>query len=222
VRKALVVAPHPDDETLGCGGTILRHRAEGDDVAWLIVTAMTAETGFSDQTRAIRAAEIQAVAAHYDFSSVYNSALPTTRLDAMPLGDIIAAISGVVAEYAPEIAYLPHPGDVHSDHTVTFNACAACLKWTKAPSVIRVAAYETLSETDLSFSDHHGSFRANRFVEISGHLDGKIAAMGMYASELGTFPFPRSEAAIRAQAALRGAQAGFAAAEAFMVLSERY
>jgi N-acetylglucosamine malate deacetylase 1 len=221
MKKVLVVAPHPDDETLGCGGTILRHRADGDEVHWLIVTAMTAETGFADDRRAAREREIDAVASVYGFSSVIQLGLPTTRLDAMPLGDVVGHLASAITSCTPEIAYLPNPGDIHSDHTVTFEACASCLKWTKAPSVSQTLIYETLSETDLSFAGYKGVFHANSFVDISDHIDAKIDAMRIYASEMGEFPFPRSEEALRAQAALRGAQSGFSAAEAFMVLSER-
>ena len=131
------------------------------------------------------------------------------------------AIAECIGKCAPDLVYVPNPGDVHSDHTVTFEACSTCLKWTKAPSVKRVAVYETLSETDLAFLNYKGCFQANSFVEITDYLEGKIAAMEIYAGEMGTFPFPRSVEAIRAHATLRGAQAGFAAAEAFMILNER-
>jgi N-acetylglucosamine malate deacetylase 1 len=222
VSKVLVVAPHPDDETLGCGGTLLRHRDEGDEIIWLIVTKLTIETGFSDPVRAAREIEIDAVADHYGMSSVEKLGLVTTRLDDTPLGDIIPGIANVIAKHAPEIVYLPNPGDVHSDHKITFEACASCLKWTKAPNLKQVAVYETLSETDLSISDHNGTFRANRFVDISDYLEGKIEGMRLYKSEVEAFPFPRSNEAIRALATLRGAQSSFTAAEAFMVLNERY
>jgi len=209
------------DETLGCGGTLLRHRADNDEIVWLIVTAMTVEAGFSEQRQVKRASEIEAVSAHFGFTTVVNLGLASTRLDSMPMGDIVPKMAKAITRHAPDIVYLPHPGDAHSDHTVTFEACAACLKWTKAPAVRRVAVYETLSETDLSISDHKGIFRANSFVDISGHLEGKIEAMRMYEGEMGAFPFPRSEEAIRAQASLRGVQSGFDAAEAFMVLYDR-
>jgi len=222
VSRILVVAPHPDDETLGCGGTILRHRAASDEVGWLIVTEMTADTGFTAERMQARAAEIEAVAAHYRIAWVDQLGLPTTRLDAIPRGDIIAAIAGIITERQPDTVFLPHPGDAHSDHTITFDACAACLKWTKAPSVRRIATYETLSETDLALPRRRAAFQPLYFVDIADHLDAKIVAMRLYASELGDFPFPRSEEAIRSLAKTRGAQAGFGAAEAFTILRERW
>lgn len=216
----LVVAPHPDDETLGCGGTLLRHRAEGDVVHWLIVTAMD-ETSPEWRNRIqAREREIEAVARHYGVSTVHRLGFPAARLDSLPRADVVGKIGAVVRTVAPNVLYLPFPGDAHSDHAVTFDACAACTKWFRHPSVRRVCAYETLSETEFGLSPVADAFRPNRFVDVTVHLNGKIEAMRLYAEESGVFPFPRSEEAIRALAALRGSTVGCAAAEAFMTLKE--
>src|SRR5688572_26416578 len=145
----LAVAPHPDDETLGCGGTLLRHVALGDRVYWLIVTDLTTEHGYPAAVAKRRASEISSVAAAYGFAGVYNLSLPPTRLDAMPRADLVAAIGRVVKEVAPRTVYLPFRGDVHTDHRVVFDASAACTKWFRYPSIRRVLCYEVLSETDF-------------------------------------------------------------------------
>lgn len=220
MNRVLVVAPHPDDETLGCGGTLLRHRAEGDELHWLIVTAMRPEAGFSDKQIAVRDKEISRVADHFGFAAVHSLGFPATLLDSLRLADLVAAVSDVFETAKPETVYLPYQGDAHSDHRVTFDACTPSTKWFRRPSVKRVYCYETLSETEFGLARDEAPFRPTRFVDISGHIDRKIEALGLYESELGEFPFPRSEEAVRALAAFRGSTAGCRAAEAFMILRE--
>lgn len=220
MSRILVVAPHPDDETLGCGGTLLRHRAEGDELHWLIVTAMTREAGFSDERIAVREDEISRVANYFGFAAVHSLGFPATLLDGVRRADLIAAVSSVFESAAPDSVYLPFPGDAHSDHKVTFEACTPSTKWFRRPCVKGVYCYETLSETEFGLAPDLVPFRPTRFVDIGGHIDGKIEALGLYESELGEFPFPRSEEAVRALASFRGSSAGCRAAEAFMILRE--
>lgn len=216
-ERILVVAPHPDDESLGCGGALLRHRAEGAEAHWLVVTDMT--TGYGDERRRARELEIAEVATRYGFAGVHRLGLPTTYLDTLPMSDVVGAVAAVVAEVAPQRVYLPHRHDVHSDHTVVFDAVVAATKTFRAPSVRSLLAYETLSETDFAVRPD-GVFRPNLFVNITDQLGEKLDILDLYAGELRPFPFPRSREAITALATLRGAQAGFTAAEAFMSLKE--
>jgi N-acetylglucosamine malate deacetylase 1 len=220
MKTVLAIAPHPDDETLGCGGTLLRHRAEGDAVHWLTVTELRPEAGYAAERIAARRLEIEAVARHYGFASAQSLALPTTRLDTLPKGDVIARMGEAFRRIRPEIVYLPFPGDAHSDHAAVFEAAAACCKWFRYPTVKRVLAYETLSETGFNLDPGAGAFRPNVYVDVSAHLEGKLAAMELYAGESGDFPFPRSRRAMQAQADLRGSESGFRAAEAFLLLRE--
>lgn len=217
----LVVAPHPDDETLGCGGTLLRHAADGDVVHWLIVTAPTEALGFSAERIALREREIQEVAERYGFASVHALGLDTTRLDVLPIADLVGAMSAVFKTVEPETVYLPYRGDVHTDHAAVFDAAVACTKWFRYPSVRRVLVYETLSETDFSVDPDTAGFRPTVFVDVSAYLDEKVRIMEVFKSEMGAFPFPRSERAIRSLAHVRGAASGFEAAEAFMLIREK-
>jgi LmbE family N-acetylglucosaminyl deacetylase len=219
-RNTLVIAPHPDDETLGVGGTLLRRKAEGERVAWLIVTAITAEAGWNGEKVKQRAEEIMRVTEFFGFDSVFELNAPTTQLDQVPMRDLVAAISKVFKDFEPEDVFVPHPSDVHTDHRIVFDAVASCTKWFRYPTVKRVLAYETLSETDFGIVTGQ-SFRPNVFVNVEPYLEDKLRAMSIYASELGAFPFPRSNEAIRALATLRGAASGFRAAEAFELLRER-
>ena len=218
--KTIVIAPHPDDEVLGVGGTLLRRKSEGAKVVWLVVTGISVESGWGEEKVKARANEIKRITEFFDFDEVFTLNFPTTQLDRIPMSDLVAGISAVFKSFAPEEVFVPHPSDVHTDHRMVFNAAASCTKWFRYPSVKRVLAYETLSETDFGLGADQG-FRPNVFVDIEPYLDDKLRAMDIYASELGVFPFPRSHEAIRALAALRGAASGFKAAEAFELLRER-
>ena len=220
MTRVLVVAPHPDDEALGCGGALLRHRSQGDETHWLIVTAMTPELGYSPARIAARQREIERAAAHFGFAGVHALRFPAARLDTLPLADVIEKIAAVFRRVEPETLYLPFAGDAHSDHRVVFDACAACTKGFRYPSIRRIRVYETLSETELGLVPAATGFHPNLFIDISEHLDGKVSAMRIYENEMGDFPFPRSEEAIRGLAAFRGAAAGCRAAESFMTLKE--
>jgi N-acetylglucosamine malate deacetylase 1 len=219
-ERVLVIAPHPDDETLGCGGTLLRMAESGAQLAWLIVTGMSEEHGFTPQRVQGRDAEIDKVRGLMGFAEVFQLSLPTRQLDAIPMADLIEQFSAVFKAYRPEHVFLPHRSDVHSDHRVVFDAGAACAKWFRYPSVRRLLSYETISETDFCL-DARSPFQPNCFVDISRYLERKLEIVRAYESEIGAFPFPRSLQAIRALAEVRGAASGFAAAEAFQLLRER-
>jgi LmbE family N-acetylglucosaminyl deacetylase len=218
--RIIVIAPHPDDETLGVGGTLLRRKAEGATIAWVIVTTISIESGWSAEKVKQRNDEITRITQLYDFDEVYALNFQTTQLDAIPMSDIVKAISSVFKSFRPEEVFVPHPSDVHTDHRVVFNAVSACTKWFRYPSVKRVLAYETLSETDFGLGTDQ-AFRPSVFVDINHFVSEKLEAMDIYASEVGEFPFPRSHEAIRALAALRGAASGYKSAEAFELLRER-
>ena len=217
--RLLVIAPHPDDEILGCGGTLVRRKAEGVELGWLIVTAISEQAGWSAERVQQRDVEIAMVTELIGFSQVFNLCLATTQLDRLPMSDLIDQYSGVFKAFQPEEVFLPHRGDVHTDHRLVFDAATACTKWFRYPSVRRVLAYETISETGFGL-DADCTFHPNYFIGISDFLERKLEVMAVYQSELGVFPFPRSVDAIRALAILQGATSGFMAAEAFQLLRE--
>jgi N-acetylglucosamine malate deacetylase 1 len=213
-----VIAPHPDDETLGCGGTLLKYKAAGSSLHWIIVTAMTDE--YSEAQRRERDRTLDEVAAAYGFASVAKLGFPTARLDTLPLGDLVGALSPVLKKIEPAVVFLPTRADVHSDHRVVFDAATACLKSFRLPSLRRALAYETPSETEQGL-DRSNRFSPDEFVGVDKQLSAKLGILKKYASELGEFPFPRSLEAVKALAAVRGATAGLPAAEAFELLRER-
>jgi len=218
-QSVLVVAPHPDDETLGCGGALLRHQAGGDALHWVIVTSMPSDA-YSAALRERRAAELREVARLYGFASTRELGFPAAGLDAVPRAELVDKMSAAFTAARPDVAYLPHPGDVHSDHRVAFEAAAACAKWFREPAPRRVLVYETLSETDAALDATAQPFRPNVFVDITAHLERKLEILQRYSGEIGEFPFPRSVEAVRSLARVRGAASGCAAAEAFQLLRE--
>ena len=220
MSKVLVIAPHPDDETLGCGGTLSRHKQEGDELYWVIVTGISEDMGWPEAAVKKRDAEIDAAAKKYGFAGMFNFCLPTTKVDTLPLSDLIKKITNVYKKVEPEIIYMPFTRDVHTDHQLIAKALQSTFKWFRYPHIQKVLMYETLSETEFNFIEKN-IFNPNVFVNISDNLDYKIETMKIYESEMGDFPFPRSEKTMRSLAAFRGSQSGYEAAEAFELVYER-
>jgi N-acetylglucosamine malate deacetylase 1 len=216
----LVIAPHPDDETLGCGGTVLKLKSQGASVHWLIVTTIEDVSGFSPDRVVARSAEIESVRQAYGFEGLHFCGLPAAGLDTISKGRLIGEIGSIVKEVRPDRVYLPYRNDVHSDHAAVFDAAISVTKTFRSPFVRSIYAYETLSETDFCLRPDDPGFRPNLYEDISGYLDMKIAIMAEFEGEMGQFPFPRSEECLRALATLRGSQANCQAAEAFMILKE--
>jgi len=220
MSQIIVVAPHPDDETLGCGGTLLRHKNEGHDIHWLIVTSVKEEDGYNCEVVDNRRLEIDKVREAYGFTSVSELKFSTAKLDVYPKSDLIADISSVFNQIKPDTLYLPYRNDVHSDHEIVFDVAISCTKSFRYPYIKNVLVYETLSETEFTARPDSNSFKPNCWIEISNYLEQKIDIMRIFKSEINEHPFPRSESNIRALATLRGATAGVNAAEAFMIVKQ--
>ena len=219
-KTVLVIAPHPDDETLGCGGTLLKWKAAGAKVHWLIVTGIEGVAGFSSERVESRAREIEKVAGLFNFDSYHACNFPAAQLDTIAKGDIVGAIGQVIKSLEPDTVLVPYRNDVHSDHAVVFDASVSATKTFRSPFVRAIYAYETPSETDFGIRPDDPGFRPNLFISIEGYLDRKLAIMSEYEGEMGAFPFPRSDESLRALATLRGGQANCRAAEGFMILKE--
>jgi len=220
MNKVIVVSPHPDDETLGCGGTIIKYKAHGDKVYWLIMTNILTKEGYSAREVRTRQKEIDAVAHAYGFDYIFKLDFPTTKLDTIPKRQLIKAVGSVIEKVKPKIVYLPNRNDVHSDHRITFDVVSPSIKSFRCPFVKKVMMYEVVSETEFTPPLRNSVFVPNSFSDISKYFDKKISIMKMYKSEVGKHPFPRSLKNIKAIATFRGATAGCKYAEGFMVLKE--
>lgn len=223
MSKVLVVAVHPDDETLGCGGTILRHKAEGDQVYWMVMTGPLKGLmpHFTDEFLAQRDAMLQGIAAAYGFNETIKLNLPTQLLHTLDLRDIIQKISGVFRRIQPDIIYTMYNNDVHSDHRVAFNAVYSCTKSFRYPFIKRILMIEALSETEFALSTQATAFVPNVFVDITSYIEKKLDIMKMFDGEIMEDPYPRSLSAIKALARVRGSRAGVMYAEAFQLLYEK-
>ncbi|HOW43061.1 MAG TPA: PIG-L family deacetylase [Candidatus Omnitrophota bacterium] len=219
-KRVLVVAAHPDDETLGCGGTILKHICAGDAVDWLIMTNVSQEQGFDRGFVARRQRQIRQVAKAYGFRQVHMLDLPTTRLDCVARGELVKCVSGVVQKIRPDILYVPFINDVHSDHEITLKAVLSATKSFRLLSLRQVLAYEALSETEFALPIRQKVFVPTAFSDISRFMEKKLKIMRIYKEELKKAPFPRSLKNMRALACFRGSTAGVDYAEAFMILKE--
>ncbi len=218
--KVLVISPHPDDETLGCGGTILKLRDNRNSIYWLIVTGMNEKLGFSKEKILSREKEIEKVAEIYGFQGVFNLDLPTTRLDIVPMADLISKISDCIYKIKPEFIFVNNKSDIHTDHKITFQAVASATKPFKANFIKRIVMYETISETDITLSLIENTFLPNVFVDISNHIEKKLEIMNIYRSEVMKYPLPRNLDSVKALARFRGSQIGVEYAEAFMLVRE--
>ena len=216
--KVMIVSPHPDDETLGAAGTILKYKDSGYKVYCLNITNMKEEYGFDKEEIERRGKEIEKAINEYRFDGFFDLGLRPARLDGYPVKHMIEKISEIFIKVKPDTVILPYRNDIHSDHRIVFNSSYACTKVFRYPYIRKVLMMEIVSETDFSIDGL--SFSPNYFVDISDYLERKIKIMKIYESELGKYPLPRSEETVRALATIRGSQAGCKYAEGFVLLKE--
>lgn len=212
----MVVAPHPDDETLGCGGTLLKAAASGREIDWVIATSVGSPNWSASEVFQ-KEAEIARVSSHYGFRHVIRLGFPSMALDLVPELELIAALRDATSRCHPRTVLLPGRHDVHGDHRRIAECAASVLKpqYLRTFGASEVLSYETASSTDSSAV---AGDRASRYVDISDHFEGKIAAMRHYQSESQTEPMPRAETSIRASARYVGSIIGVEYAERFAVL----
>lgn len=216
----LVIAAHPDDEVLGCGGTIARLAAEGAAVSILILAeGLTARADFdaAQSAAALRVHHERArkAGALLGAREVNLAGFPDNRMDTVPLLEVTQRIEREIARVQPEIVFTQHGGDLNIDHVVTFRAAMTATRPMKGGVVKRLYAYEVGSSTEWSFQQFEPRFAPQVFFEIEAYLETKIAAMQIYESEAREFPHPRSPEALRAAARRWGSVIGVDAAEAF-------
>lgn len=214
----MFIGAHPDDETIGCGGTILKEKSRGSKIAWLNATEIFEKDGYQKARVESRADEIKRVTEMYDFDEVFSLGLPTTSLNGAHLPMMVSRIAAIFDAFTPSTVYVTNRSDAHSDHRYLFDAVMACTKSFRYPYIKRLLMYECISETEFAPALSERAFIPNYFVDISQFMDQKLRILKVYGSELGSHPFPRSEENVRALATFRGATAGVKYAEAFQLL----
>lgn len=212
-----MIAPHPDDEVLGCGGTIAIHSKKGDDVYLCIVTkAYTPE--WSKEFIKKRKREVANANKILRIKKTHFLDFPTVKLDTIPQKELNDSIFKVVDKVKPEIVYMPHRGDLNKDHRLVFEAVLVAVRPVADHRVRKVLSYETLSETEWGLPLE--TFTPNVYVDISNVIETKIKAMKAYKSEIKPYPSPRSFETIEILAKKRGTEAGVKFAEAFVLIRE--
>ncbi|MCX7735856.1 MAG: PIG-L family deacetylase [Candidatus Kapabacteria bacterium] len=221
MKKILIVSVHPDDEALGCGGTIGVHNKLGDELYWLILTSPKEISWVSEDFKERRKIEIKKAIEHFNFKKTFELDLPTTMLDTLANGEIIKQVSKIIDEIKPEIVYLPNRSDIHSDHKIAFQVLISSTKYFRYPFVKRILMYETLSETEFAPPLPENSFLPNVFIDITEFINYKLKSIDIYSeSEMMPYPLPRNKDTVKALARFRGARIGVEYAEAFMLILE--
>jgi LmbE family N-acetylglucosaminyl deacetylase len=216
-NRILVIAPHPDDDILGCGGIIKKYTLAGDEVYVLVVTRGTPKFYSDEKIETVRKEALQAHAIlgvsktiFLDFHAPY--------LDIVSLADIASEISRNIEFFKIDTLYVPHWGDIHHDHKAVFNAGLVAARPVGGSLVRNIYSYETLSETEWSAPIGDEVFVPTRYVNITEVVDSKLEALKCFKSQLKEFPNPRSLKAIESLSNYRGSTVGFKNAEAFMTI----
>ncbi len=244
----MVIAVHPDDETLGCGGTLLWHRSRGDNIHLLIITSIynhdngnraytigsddrkhdlpdymnfsDQNTSYSDEKIRTKSKEIAAMIENYRFSSVKELRVPTTNVFLQEENVLVQKVASHFKKIRPNILYIPFLHDAHGDHRAIFPILNSCIKTFRYPFIEKIYMMETISETEYAPSLPGYGFIPNHFVCIDEYIELKLAIMANYKSEVQVDPLPRSIEMIKAQSRFRGSAAHCKYAEAFMLLKE--
>ena len=217
--KTLVIAPHADDEILGAGGTLFkRNSKKTNSIYWLLIT-MPSEPEYEKKFILKREKQIKKIIKFVKFKGFYNLELKPTELDKIPKKKLIKKITEVINTVKPDEIFVPHLGDVHSDHKIITDIISTCTKNFRFSFIKSILAYEVLSETNFNLNKKN-YFKPNYYEDISKFLDKKIKAMKIYKSEIKKFPFPRSQETIKSLAKVRGSEISTKAAEAFEILKK--
>jgi LmbE family N-acetylglucosaminyl deacetylase len=221
--RVLVVAAHPDDEVLGCGGTIARLVQEGHEIH-VAILAEGITSRYSQRTQADPSllrdlhANTRQAASTLGAKDVSLHGLPDNRLDTVPLLDVVKIVESLIEKISPFRIYTHHGGDLNVDHAVVNRAVLTGTRPVQGCPVREIYLFEVPSSTEWAFQQLGPMFQPNVFVDVSRTLELKIRAMTCYESEMREFPHPRSPEALRAWARRWGSVAGCGAAEAFQLV----
>lgn len=217
----LVIASHMDDEVLGCGGTIARHIAEGDDLFVCFIAHRIYNHQFDKEKNEIEKQHASKAKRILAYKELEFFELNDERLDAS-IQDIIILLEKYVERIKPSIIYIPFMGDNNQDHRAVFDAARVVLRPIATPFIKSVYMYEVPSSTEQSPPIPESIFLPHYYVNITEYINKKIEAYKCYETEKRRYPHPRSTEALKILAQKRGTEIGFEYAEAFMMLREKW
>ncbi|MBT4804648.1 PIG-L family deacetylase [Candidatus Woesearchaeota archaeon] len=218
MKKILVIAPHPDDEVLGCGGTIIKNIKAGNEV-FLCIMTKGEETYYGKEVLEEKRKEVLRVANLIGIKKVFFCDFIAASLDVVPQNEINHKLKEIIEECQPNELFIPHQGDLHKDHQITFQCALIAAKPKINPFIKKIFSYEVISETEQS-SPYTTPFIPNIYIDISQELAKKGEAMSLYKSELREYPHPRSLKGAEIKAIQRGNEVCLEAAETFMLIRE--
>lgn len=219
--KVLIIAPHMDDEALGCGGIICRHKDNHDDVRVIFVAHRLYNHSFDERKNRIQKKHALKAKNVLKYDEAVFLDLDDERLDSC-LQDIIIPLEKAVEKIRPDIVYLPFSGDNNQDHRAVFSAARVVFRPTASVYVKAVHLYEIPSSTEQSPPLPENAFLPNYYVNIEEHIAAKTKAVLCYETEKRIYPHPRSKEAVAILAQKRGIEAGFGYAEAFVTIRKRW
>ena len=221
-KNVFVIAPHCDDEILGCGGTMSKLISNGHQVYVAIVTnghLGAPELFTKEGTEKVRS---EALAAHkiLGVKETFFLDFPAPKLDSIPAYQLSIRLASIIADKQIEVMYIPHRGDIHKDHRITYEAALVAARPINNCPVRKILAYETLSETEWAPPFGDDAFIPTIFENIEGHIEKKLEAFKCFSTQIKEFPHPRSLKTIEILSNLRGATVGISNAESFMLIRE--
>ncbi len=220
-QSILILAAHPDDEVLGCGGTIAKLADEGAvvHVAFLAdgVLSRVGDAQVQMEELNVRREAAKKACEILGVKSVSFGEFPDNRMDTIASLDIAKALEELIAVHKPEVVFTHHAGDVNIDHRRMHEAVVTACRPQSGHPVKTLLCFEVPSSTEWQLPGSAADFAPNWFVNISDTLARKLAALDIYAAELRSWPHPRSLKAVEHLAHWRGATVGVDAAEAFML-----
>lgn len=217
MANILVVAAHADDEALGCGATLAKHAAEGDEITLLVMTdGVSSRKDALNSGKCNRHKALKKSCEILGIKSIIQCDFPDNKMDSVDLLSIVQTIEQQTAHLQPEIIYSHSLLDLNIDHRLTAQAVLTAFRPLPNSSVATLLSFEVPSSSEWQFSEQH--FNANWFVDITDFYSKKISALQCYQEEMREFPHPRSYVAIEALTKLRGATIGKEFAEAFQLL----
>ena len=220
-KRILVVAAHPDDEVLGCGGTITKLSKIHDIYTLILGEGITSrDHQQSKKNNTIQQLKKDAEKANkiLGIRKVFFKNLPDNKFDTVPLLNIIKEIEYFITKIKPEIVYTHHHDDLNIDHQLTHRAVLTATRPLSECSVKRIFSFEVLSSTEWNKFNESTIFIPNMYVDISSTIENKLAAMQCYKTELRNYPHPRSLEGIKILAQRRGLEIGLEFAEAFHLI----